>query len=361
MTASNSGTASIQSAFFKYVGCNGGVTAPFYFNVTLGGGASRSVLMDTGSTGIVVPLSAIGEYTVPSNPPDYTPSYSSSGNTYTGQWVETVVTVSDDNGNSFTTPTTILVFAVSDAGDSTEASGTSPEASGTSPSVSMMGVSTRYPEADAYNPFLNHPNIVNGTFRSGYILSEEGVLFGYGEQDIATFSVFPTTITAIPPTSMSPQTQTQAAQAQVTLTPPEGDKTLKTSYTETTFFLMDTGIDYSITTPRTTPETANGTAPTPPVPDDWQVTIPVPAPLLKRTELKSGVTVAVSLLDAQGAYQSVWSFDTKDSSLPTNPLYARLAQPSPDGIFNTGRHFLATYNYLADLTGSQIGIRKLTT
>jgi hypothetical protein len=224
----------------------------------------------------------------------------------------------------------------------------------------MMGVSTRFPEADAYNPFLNHPDIVNGTFRSGYILSEEGVLFGYGEQDIATFSVFPTTITATPPTSMTPQTQTRAAQAQVTLTPPDGDKILKTSYTETTFFLMDTGIDYAIITPRTTPETANGTAPTPPVPDDWQVTIPEPAPLLKRTELKSGVTVAVSLLDAQGAYQSVWSFNTKDSSQPTNPLYARLAQPSPDGIFNTGRHFLATYNYLADLTGSQIGIRKLT-
>lgn len=310
--------------------------------------------MDTGSTGIVVPLSAIGEYTVASNPPDYTPSYSSSGNTYTGQWVETVVTVSDANGNSFTTPTAILVFAVSNDGDSTEASGTSP-------GVSMMGVSTRFPEADAYNPFLNHPDIVNGTFRSGYILSEEGVLFGYGEQNIATFSVFPTTITAIPPTSMTPQTQTRAAQAQVTLTPPEGDEILKTSYTETTFFLMDTGIDYAIITPRTTPETTNGTAPTPPVPDDWQVTIPEPAPLLKRTELKSGVTVAVSLLDAQGAYQPVWSFDTKDSSLPTNPRYARLAQPSPDGIFNTGRHFMATYNYLADLTGSQIGIRKLTT
>jgi hypothetical protein len=353
MTTSNPGTTSTQPAFFKYASGSGQVNFAYGFKVMLGGSGPRSIEMDTGSTGIVVPLSAIGEYTVASNPPDYTPSYSSSGNSYTGQWVETVVTIIDADGNSFTTPKPILVFGA------TYPEG-SPEAEGKSSGVSMMGVSTRFPEADAYNPFLNHPDIVNGTFRSGYILSEEGVLFGYGEQDIASFSVFPTTITATPPTRTTPQTQTRAAQAQVTLTPPDAAKGLK-PYTETTFFLMDTGIDYSITTPRTTPETANGTAPTPPVPNDWQVTVPQSATAPERMQLISGVTVAVSLLDAQGAYQPVWSFNTKDFGQPTNPAYARLAVPSADGIFNTGRHFMATYNYLADLTGSQIGIRKLTT
>jgi hypothetical protein len=292
--------------------------------------------MDTGSTGIVVPLSAIGEYTVAANPPDYTPSYSSSGNSYTGQWVETVVTLIDADGNSFTTPTPILVF-------------------GASSEVSMMGVSTRFPDADAYNPFLNHPDIVNGTFRSGYILSEEGVLFGYGEQDIATFSVFPTTVV---PASSTTSQATRTAQAQVTLTPPEGSKL--EAYTETTFFLMDTGIDYTIVTPRDTPAAAGGTAPTPPDPKLWQVTIPEPPPVNERTQFISDVTVAVSLLNAQGTYQSVWSFNTQDFGQPTTPVYARLAVPSADGIFNTGRYFMATYNYLADLTGNQIGVRKLT-
>jgi hypothetical protein len=308
--------------------------------------------MDTGSTGIVVPLSAIGEYTPAQNPPNYTPSYSSSGNSYQGQWVETVVTVIDADGNSFTTPTPILVFGVTYPAGSAEAEA---EAEGNTSGVSMMGVSTRFPDADSYNPFLNHPDIVSGTFRAGYIVSENGVQFGYNEQDIATFAVYPTTVITSETANAS---QVRTAQAQVTLTPPEHSGL--NTYTEATPFLMDTGIDYAIITPRTTPETAGGTAPTLPVPDLWQVTIPQQAPALERTQLKSGVTVAVSLLDAQGAYQPVWSFNASDFGKPDVPAYARLAVPSADGIFNTGRHFMATYNYLADMTGNQIGIRKLT-
>src|SRR5690349_15246423 len=245
-----------QPAFFKYAGGSGQEKFAYNFNVMLGGSGPRSIEMDTGSTGIVVPLSAIGEYTVATNPPDYTPSYSSSGNSYTGQWVETVVTVIDGDGKSFTTPTPILVFGV------TYPAG-SPEATGESAGVSMMGVSTRFPGSDGFNPFLNHPDIVNGTFRSGYILSQEGVLFGYGEQDIATFGTYPTTV--LPQTGTAPPTRT--AQAQITLTP-SATSGLET-YTETTPFLMDTGINYAIITPRNTPETAGGTAPTPPDPSQW--------------------------------------------------------------------------------------------
>src|SRR3954454_12762666 len=87
MTTSNTGTTSTQPAFYKYTGGCGGVKFAYDFQVTLGGAGPRTILMDTGSTGIVVPLNAIGEYTVATNPPDYTPSYSSSGNTYQGQWV----------------------------------------------------------------------------------------------------------------------------------------------------------------------------------------------------------------------------------------------------------------------------------
>ena len=357
MTNSNPGVTSTQASFLKYTSGSGGVTFAYKFNVVLGGAVARGIEMDTGSTGIVVPLSAIGEYTVAQNPPDYTPSYSSSGNSYTGQWVETVVTIIDANGNSFTTPTPILVFGV------TYPAG-SPEADGTSSGVSMMGVSTRFPGSDGFNPFLNHPNIVNGTFRSGYILSQEGVQFGYSEQDIASFKVYPTIV--LPQTGTAPPTRT--AQAQVTLTP------LATSgletYTETTPFLMDTGIDYAIITPRTTPETAGGTAPTPPDPTLWEVPLTLPAPPApagqtqaaptETTQLISGVTVAVSLLDAQGAYQSVWSFNTSNFGKPTTPAYARLAKPSEEGIFNTSRYLLATNDYLADLTGSQIGFRTPT-
>ena len=150
MTASNSGVTSPQPAFFKYARGSGQVKFAYNFNVTLGGSGPRSIEMDSGSTGIVVPLSAIGEYTVATNPPDYTPSYSSSGNSYTGQWVETVVTVIDADGNSFTTPTPILVFGVTYPADS-------PEATGQSSGVSMMGVSTRFPGSDGFQPIPEPP------------------------------------------------------------------------------------------------------------------------------------------------------------------------------------------------------------
>jgi hypothetical protein len=157
-------------------------------------------------------------------------------------------------------------------------------------------------------------------------------------------------------TGTAPPTRT--AQAEITLTPP-ATSGLET-YTETAPFLMDTGIDYAIVTPRTTPETAGGTVPTPPDPTQWEVSVTPPAPAPERMQLIPGVNVAVSLLNAQGIYQTVWSFNTSDFGQPKTPVYARLAKPSEEGIFNTSRYLLATYDYLADLTGNQIGFRTPT-
>jgi hypothetical protein len=141
MTNSNPGVTSTQASFLKYTGGAGSVNLAYDFQVKLGGKGPRGILMDTGSTGIVVPLSAIGEYTPAQNPPNYTPSYSSSGNSYQGQWVETVVTVIDADGNSFTTPTPIVVFGVTYPAGSAEAEA---EAKGDTSGVSMMGVSPAF-------------------------------------------------------------------------------------------------------------------------------------------------------------------------------------------------------------------------
>jgi hypothetical protein len=54
-----------------------------------------------------------------------------------------------------------------------------------------------------------------------------------------------------------------------------------------------------------------------------------------------------------------WAFNTNDCGQgPTYPAMARLAKPSDFGIVNTGRHFLASYKYLIELssrTGASTG------
>lgn len=297
----------IQGLFLSYVSGGGGVEQPYHFNVSFDGGATQYLLlMDTGSPWLNVGADLLpdGTYTVCNPQPPYAaPSYSSDGNTYQGQWVTVSVTVSGGNGAGFTA-SDLIIFRSTDPA-----------------SVAMMGVSTRFPDLDALNIFLNVPQIVNGTYPPGYILDQNGVFFGYDAQFLVPFQKVPVTM------ALGQRT----AAAQVTLTAPP-DMGLP-SYTATLPLLMDTGIDYTIVTP-------NLSAPTPPDSAQWQEPNPNGG-----DQFIPGIQVALDLGD-----QVQWGFDAGQcGTAPIYPAYARLAKPSTDGIVNTGRHFLASYKYLIQL------------
>lgn len=297
-----------QGLFLSYVTGGGGVAVPYQFNVSFDGGQTQNkLLMDTGSPWLNVGSDYLpdGTYTVCDPQPDYPPpSYSSSGNTYQGQWVTVTATVTGGNGNSFTVPSLVIFRSTS------------------TPDVAMMGVSTRMPALDPLNIFLNVPEIVAGTWKPGYMLDQNGVLFGYDPALAVQF-------TQVPVTSTLGQ---RTATTTVTLSgPPDSDLP---SYKAPVPFLMDTGIDYTILTP---------TQSVTPFPDpaQWEQ----PNPTSGGQEFVPDVTIDVAL-----GTEVNWRFNTVQcGTAPAYPAYARLAVPSLYGILNTGRHFLASYKYLIQL------------
>lgn len=305
--------------FLTYANADPGLFNALQLTVRVNGGNPQQVLMDTGSTGIVISKNCVGGNPQPLPDPPPNPSYSSSGNSYTGQWVLATVEVLSPDGNSFVTPQPIAVFAADQ-------------------DVFMMGVGVRpeHPSA-GFNPFTSLPQMANGQFRRGYILTSTGVQFGYGQADVATFTTFPFDVTAQPPKPL----------ATVTLTP---DPSLNLQpYSNTAPFLFDTGISYMIVTPvlGNLPETG------------YQQQVQTPKG--QTQAFKPGVTVAVSI-----GGQAVWSFDTSEcpvysaAGVPNAsvPEYARFAQPSAQGILNTGRHLLQVYDYLIDLDSNLLGLRR---
>ena len=293
--------------FFGYVNPDPHLESFALFSIRVDGGESVRVVMDTGSNGIVLGSDLVKGGTV-MDPQPPAPSYSSSGNSYEGQWVLASVELTGLDGETFTTANPVAVFAATNV-----------------QGVSMMGVSTRFPDAgDEFNVFLNLPEMVAGQYRKGYILTREGVWFGYGEAEIQTFR------------PLLPSTPAALAQAMVTLTPPTGSGLRP--YTETAPFLLDTGIDYMIVTP------PSGTLP----PPGYQHAVG------PHEQWISGVGVEVSL-----GGQPVWSFDTGEFGEPGKPAYGRfgIGKPPTAGIINTGRHLLEVYDYLADVESGQVGLR----
>ncbi|ACL57732.1 hypothetical protein [Methylobacterium nodulans] len=144
------------------------------------GGEVRPVLMDTGSTGIVVSAARIPDVdALPSRPGRLT--YSSSGRIMIGRWVTVPVTVWGRNGASITTGP-IPVLAVDRIACTSRARRCTPE--DTPRHVAMMGVgfgregdgqARSTPET---NPFLNLAPTGAGPARRGYIVTKEGVHVG---------------------------------------------------------------------------------------------------------------------------------------------------------------------------------------
>lgn len=299
-----------SGTFLQYVDGNPQLSGPVHLTVSVGGGPARLLLMDTGSLGIVVPRETISDFTPIGNPTTF--GYSSSGNQYHGQWGWATVQVEGSNGESFTTAP-IQVFGV-DGDDS---------------GVGMMGIGIRgldQDSANTRNAFLNLPGMKSGAMRTGYILSRFGVTFGYTQADLETFATFSTDCA-----------EGGTPTATATLAPPAGSALRP--YTSTGSFLLDTGLQYMIVTPRKTD---------PPPDPGYQTTVQVPPPGKPHEQFIPGVAVSVALQPQDGPSRTFWSFETGDER-PGAPAYVRFAVPSAPGIVNTGIHLLEAYDYVADV------------
>lgn len=307
-----------------------GLTGPLTLNARIGGGSSVALQVDTGSLGIAISTRHLGENFRPLLPLPPAPiRYSSSGNSYVGQWVLTTVEITDDHGNGFTTPKEIAVYAVED------------------PGTAMMGVSTRFPDPCLLlNPFLNVPGMSSGLMRYGYMLTAQGVTFGYDDAEVASFPL------RVP---IDPIHGNPLPDATITLAP--ADTSLGT-YTFKAPLLLDTGIDYLIAAPPSKPPPP----PPPPPPAAYQRATP-DTKITQDDIFVRGMQVTLALDGADGTPHTVWSFNTSDCPIYTNalnaalPHYGRFAAPSPAGLINSGRHLLGLYDYLVDLQDMVMGLR----
>lgn len=297
-----------SSLFLTYVGPSDIETKYLQLHVVVNGGAHTSLVIDTGSTGIVIGKDWIGGNPVPLSPQPPVPSYSSSGNSYQGQWVYATVEVAGANGQRFSTAAPIPVFA-------------------SETPVFMMGVGIRSKDP-ALNPFLNLQQMADGSIPKGFIITDKGVQFGY---DAATKSGF---------TLWSHNgNQDLNPQVTVTLTPP-AESNLK-PYSETAPVLIDTGINYMIVTPK----------------------VRTPMPDLGYTDPNtrqfiSNVQVSVAFPKPQSGPPVTWGYNTNAFGQAGIPAYARFAVPSTNGFVNTGRCIVAQYDYLIDTTDGVTGLRK---
>ncbi|SDA18083.1 hypothetical protein SAMN02799622_01992 [Methylobacterium sp. UNC378MF] len=144
------------------------------------GGAVRPVLVDTGSTGIVVSAGRIpNNETLPSEPGRLT--YSSSGRIMIGRWIRVPVTLWGRNGQSVATQP-IRVLAVDRIDCAERARNCTPEEA---PShVAMMGIGfgreddSQTQSTPDTNPLLNAEPPGPGALRRGYVLTRRGVHVG---------------------------------------------------------------------------------------------------------------------------------------------------------------------------------------
>lgn len=292
-----------------------------FLNARFGGGPEYLLMVDTGSLGINISREVLND--VPHRPlpgplPPAPISYSSSGNTYGGEWVLVSVEIVGLDGQSFTTAKEIAVFATDQ------------------PGVGMMGVSTRFPDPCLLlNPFLNVPGMETGAVRYGYELTKGYVLFGYDDDEVSTFNLrFP----------ISPATGQPMPTATVSLKPANGDE--PQPYTNKAPMLVDTGLFYMIITP------AAGNVP----PAGYE---PPPPPPPARAHLYDNMLVTLEVEDEHQQLQTIWEFNTSDCQTNLElPQFVSFATPSPLGIVNTGLHLLNGYDYIVDFTANIVGLRK---
>jgi hypothetical protein len=302
------------------------------------GARSYGVVMDTGSTGVVVSADKVpGLDRLPSLGPGKL-TYSSSGRIMTGRWVVTPVTIAGADGTSVTT-TPMPVLAVTRVDCTATARRCTPNESPRG--VSMLGIgfgrpsSTDQSDGQAQsrlnkNAFLNVASI-NGDgsnvapLRRGYIVTRQGVHVGLTADntrgDFAYLKLAPATNGrdwAPLPACISINGATPAACGSL---------------------LMDTGVTTMYLT----------------VPDE-QTPPDIRTRDGRSSTLRAGTQITISVPGEEKA-TALYTFKVGDDGNPLAPAHLVLVDRARAPFVNTGVRFLNGFDYLYDADGGYVGLR----
>jgi hypothetical protein len=319
-----------QGAYLSYLNAppfGGDLTRPPRLRISFGA-RSYGVVMDTGSTGIVVSADKIPNVDrLPSLGPGRL-TYSSSGRIMIGRWVVTPVTIMGRNSASVATAP-IPVLAVDRVECTEDARRCTPRAAPRR--VSMLGIGfARRGDHQAQsgptkNPFLNVA-AVNGSkadhLRRGYLVTSGGVAVGLTAANTRGAFAYVKLARAGDDWTATP------ACISVNGTAPAACGTL----------LMDTGVSVMyLTVPESQAadalRTTNG-----------------------RSTLVDGTKITISV-PSEASPQALYSFTLGESGNPLAPARLNLVSPVRPPFVNTSLHFLNGFDYLYDADGGFVGLR----
>lgn len=312
------------------------VQAGLHLNVSIGRGKRTNVMLDTGSTGVVIAKQYLGT--------DYTPTgeafqdftYSSSGNSYSGEWVTTRVRLYSSSAMGAESVATVpmRVRMVTKSCKTGEACVTDEKSIG----ISMMGIG--FDRVDPHgttvdqtlNPFLNLTAMgAGGSMKRGYVLTPKQVTLGITDDATASFNFIklqklpaaqgddwqaPAACVSVPTANVAPQCGS---------------------------LLVDTGLNYAII------QVPDGIDP--PQHQD-------PDPNSKRKLLDDGQQVVVTLPDLNG--RTLYSFTVGDAATgaPTKVAWGHsTAAHNGQPFMNTGMYTLSQLDYAYDADQGRVGFR----
>jgi len=342
--------------------------------------ASQVLEVDTGSTGVVVPLSAAIQPAWDASTKLGYIFYSSNSQYHPGKYVQVPMRlgVSADGKRAAARIDSIEVLAaqcscgvaaipkgtpaaavktLSQAPDSCAAyDNTLALSSGgtqvlqhcttIAPGFGMMGVGYDRGVPAARNPFLNLAQMRAGSMSPGYIVSASGIMLGVSKQALQGFSLIP-----LQRTAASAGADWQAPNACASF-PASGS-----DYQVCGKLLPDTGINYMMLTPTRQP----------PVPDQLQQKIATPA--APASTASGHATSPTSLVVPEATQMTlavgpagdpVFSYDFQvGGATPATPDSVQWRGPLdvPPAHINSGRHILAAADYAYDAACGRAGFR----
>jgi hypothetical protein len=317
-------------SYFNAPGPEDDITSVPHLRISLGG-RSYGVVMDTGSTGVVVSADKIPDIErLPSLGPGKL-TYSSSGRIMVGRWVVTAVTVTGANGASVTT-VPIPVLAVTRIECTATARRCTPNDAPRG--VSMLGIGFarrgdhQMQSGPDANPFLNVATASGSNMRRGYVVTRQGVQVGLAgdkaRDDFATVKL----VRAADDRDWSP------APACITV---DGKAPAACGS-----LLMDTGVTTMYLT----------------VPDDQ---VPAEARTWDNgsATLRPDTQVTISIPDVSST-RAMYTFAVGDEANPLAPeriVLVGRAGTDRAPFVNTGVRFLNGFDYLYDADQGVVGLR----
>jgi hypothetical protein len=331
-----------------------------------GGESGIDVVMDTGSTGIVVSSSKVPAAAFAASTQDGQILYNSSNKFFGGKYVKTPVIFQTEGGGSVQT-TAIDVLAVSctcgvsqtaptnkakpDPARCSSYNGTPPSTGATKtslsqctaapPSIAMMGVGfDRGGRSAALNPFLNLTAPTGKTIHPGYIISKAGVTLGLTAANSQGFKTI-----QLQPNKQLPGTEWLQLNACATVAAPGGSPSAKLCGG----MLMDTGIDFMFLSFNASQRPTGSTTPS-----------VGPYDGASRTILTPGWTMTFSAVDqnqqtALQYTQSAVQTNVTPTPQQTVAVWAGATAPVASNFMNTGRRLLYSAAYLFDQQCGKLG------